>query len=305
MKSTIVQEAVIVLQNASVFISNTFIIDTKITANGIISYTIFIINCTFYGIELEIDSAKNITIVDSRFFIQNVLKNQDSHHILRVYNTDILSISDTLFGNQIIEQNEMIYVKGLEATDLGIKMENVSFAEIIRCSFSGIKSDVTNGSVIFLRKTELRIISTNLHFNVAKYGVIFAFDSVNITTSNCLYNSNNALKSGGVFYMNYLCTLTNDECIFQNNTSGEDGGVVYATHNVIIKNNRCLFQYNSAETGSGSVIWMQHNCQLTNKKVFQQKNVFFPIQIAILALISTCNSLQKWIRIIEFPGGVT
>ncbi len=103
---------------------------------------------------------------------------------------------------------------------------------------------------------------------MAKYGVIFGYNSVNITSINSSFLSNHASKSGAVFYLTNSCSLKNDGSIFQNNSAKEHGGVVFAMYHVTINNKGCLFQYNSAETGGGSVIWMHYNCQLINEQVY-------------------------------------
>ena len=267
--NTTINNTVIVLQNASVFISNAVIIDTKITTNGIISYAVSIQNCTFEGSELEIDSARNVSISFSSFIIRNVSENHEPTHTVRVYNTDIVFVSNTLFGNQTKGHtgNKALMTEG---TNLGIKIENVPLAEIRECTFSGIKSDVSRGTVMYLKSTSVLMISCVFYSNRARYGVIQAIGSVNLENNNCSFISNHVVKYGGVFYMSDFCNLTNYDCIFQTNIADRYGAVLYGKKYAIIKNTRCLFQYNAADTGG--VFFMKDFCTNLNYDCIFQNN---------------------------------
>ncbi len=111
-------------------------------------------------------------------------------------------------------------------------------------------------------------MSCDIRLNIAKHGVIFGINSVNIASINSSFTSNYAAKSGTVFHLMNSCLLINDGSTFQNNSAQEHGGVAYAMHNVTIDNTNSLFQYNNAETGDGSMIWMQDGCQLNNQQVY-------------------------------------
>ncbi len=263
LENTTIQDTVLALQNTSVFIANTIIIDSKITtnANANTSYTIFIRNCTLVGSEVVIDSASNCTIESCHFVIQNVQENQQSNHMLRVSNTGFLFIFKTIFGPQGMG---LFGTRNMKLTNLGLKIEHVLYAEIKTCTFSGIASEISDGSAMFLKTTEVVIISSKFYSNVAQNGVIFASNSVNITNINSSYISNYAVDLGGVFYLMDFCTLSNNACNFQNDSS-EFGGAIYAKNRVLIKNRDTLFQYNSAKYGS--VMRLTDNCQVMNKQV--------------------------------------
>ena len=183
-----------------------------------------------------IDSSNNVTIVHSHFILQDIGKEIEPNHVIKVYNTEILFVYHTHVGNKLMQhsQNYTYNSETKSSTNLGIKLDNVTFAELR---------------------------------SIAKHGVIFGDNSVNITTINSSFLSNQASKSGAVFYLINSCSLTNHNSVFRNNSARKHAGVVYAMHDVIINNTGCLFHNNFAETGNGSVIWMQYNCQLTNRQV--------------------------------------
>ena len=155
LKNTTIQDTVIRLQNASMFLSSTIVIGTKILADGMMGYSVFIESSTFEDSEIVIDSASNVSIMDSHFIMEGVRKDEEPNHVVRIYNTEFVFISNTDFGNQTTQPNlnEANYLKIMNSTKLGIKMENVSTAELKSCMFTGIKSEMSNGSVMFLQNT--------------------------------------------------------------------------------------------------------------------------------------------------------
>ena len=265
LKDTKIQDAVISLQNTSVIIYNATITNTEISFSGDTYYTVFIKNCTFTGSEVEIQSANHCTIESCHFVIQNRQRYRGYNHVLRTYNIEHLYIVNTLFTHQNMgPYNDR--KTSTEATNLGIKMEDVLLAKIQNCTFSGIRSETRDGTVMFLEKTNIFIISSEFYFNVANSGVIFAITSVNITNNNSSYISNHAVYRGGVFCLTDFIILANYDCDFQNNTS-DYGGVLYAKDRTLIKSYDCLFQYNLA-TKFGSVIRMTDYCKVINEQVF-------------------------------------
>ncbi len=205
--------------------------------------------------------------------MEDIEEDEEANHVIRIYNTGSLCMTGTHLGNQLMQhnQNEISHTKIVKSTHLGIKIENVSIAELKDCTLTGIMSEKNNGSAMFLQNTEVLMISCEFYFNMAKNGVIFGINSVNITNKNSTFISNYASKLGAVFFLTNSCMLTNDGSVFRNNSAREHAGVVYAVNDITINNRGCSFEDNSAETGNGSVIWMQYNCQLTNRQVVWSK----------------------------------
>ena len=234
-------------------------------------YSIIIRNSVFENSEIVIDSASNVTIEHSQFILGEVGKEEEPSHVIKVYNTGIFLLTDTYFGNKSIQydQNDTGHSEMKNYTNLGINLENVLFAELRGCTFTGIKGEKSNGSAMLLKNTKIVMVSCQLYLNMAKNGLIFGNNSVNITSTNASFLSNYAGNSGAVYYLINFCSLTNVGSIFKNNTAREHAGVVFAVYDVTINNRECLFQHNSAENGNGSVISMQYNCRLINNQVFE------------------------------------
>ncbi len=271
LNKTTIQNTVIRLSNTSIFLFNVNVTGSKILAGGMRDYSVSIQNCVFDGSEILMESANNVAIMDSHFIMDDIGKDEEPNHVLRIYNTGFLFMAGTHFVNEktALENNQIEkgHSKIMNSTNLGMKMENVFLAELKDCTFIGIKSEKNNGSAIFLKNTKVFLVSCKIDLNMAKNGVIFGIDSVNVTSRSSSFISNYAAESGAVFHLTNSCSLTSYGSVFQNNSAREHASVVYAMHDVTIDNRGCLFQDNSAETGNGSVIRMQYNCQLTNKKV--------------------------------------
>ncbi len=271
LNKTAINDTLIRIENTSLFLSNVIVTGCKIITGGKMDYSVIFEYSRFENSEIVIDSASNVTLVYSQFIMEHI-GNEEPTHVIKVYNTEILFMTNTHFGtfeNQSMHDNQ--YNTGhseiKNSTYLGVKLENVCIAKFRGCTFTGIKADKSNGSAILLKNTEMLMVSCQLRFNIAKYGVIFGNHSVNITSQNSSFLFNFG-KSGAVFYLINMASLTNYDSVFQNNSAREHGGVVHAMYDNTINNRGCLFQHNSAETGGGSVIWMQYNCQLINEQVF-------------------------------------
>ncbi len=259
-----IKDTVIKFENTSIFLSNASVIGSRIMAEGKMEYSFVIENCIFEGSEIVIDSASNVTIINSQFIMEDLAKDEEPNHVIRIYNTGFLYMTDTHFGNQTMyNQNEIIHSKIINSTNLGIKLENVLIAELEDCTFTGIKSEKKKGSAMYLQNVGILMTSCEFYLNIAEHGVIYAINYVNITSRNSSFVSNYATGAGAVFYLTNFCSITNDDSIFQNNSAKENAGVVYARYDVTINNRGCLFQYNSAEE-SGGAIYGQGDVELSN-----------------------------------------
>ncbi len=274
---TAINDTVIRLENTSLFFSDAVVTDSQILASGMRDYAVVIENSVFESSEIVIDSASNVTIVHSHFILEDIGKDEVPNHVVKVYNTGTFYLSDTQFGNlsKHNDANNTNHSEKKSSTNLGIKLGNVLNAELRGCTFTGIKGENSNGSVMLLKNTRIWMVSCQLYLNMASNGIVFGNNSVNITSINSSFAMNYAVNSGAVFHLTDSCSLTNDGSVFQNNSAREHAGVVYVMNSVTINNRGCLFQHNSVETGDGSVIWMQYNCQLINEqvlKVWSQKS---------------------------------
>ncbi len=266
-----IHDTVIRLESTSLFIWDTIFIGSKILASGKMDYSVFIENSVFEISEIIIDSASNVTIVHSHFILEDIGKEEEPSHVVKVYNIGILFMNETYFGNQSIQDNDTGHSEMKNSTNLGIALENVSITVLRGCTFTGIKAENSNGSAILLKNSDILMISCHLYLNMVKYGVVFGNNFANITTRNSSFTYNYASDSGAVFYLSNACSLTNYDSIFQYNSAREHAGVVCAMYDVTINNRGCIFQHNLAETGNGSAIWMRYNCQITNRQVLLSK----------------------------------
>ncbi len=262
---TAIHDTVIRLENTSVFLSNTIIIGSTILADGRMGYSVLFDNCVFDDSEIVIDSASNVTIVYSHFIMRGVEKDEEPKHVISIYNTAFFFMTDTHFGNQSKQHNQKdsMNSKINVYTNLGLKMDNVLLAEVKDGSFTGIKAEKSSGSAIFLQNTKVQMVSCELSFNIAKNGVIYGTNSVNVIIRNSSFISNYASKSGAVFYLTSSCSFINDGNVFQNNSAKKNAGVVYATQDVTINNRGCLFLHNSAEA-DGGVIYGKTDIEIIN-----------------------------------------
>ncbi len=266
LNKTAIHDTIIRLQNTSVFISSAIVTGSKILTGGTKDYSVYIENSVFEGSEIVIDSASNVTLVYSHFIMDNIGQEDEPNHVVQIFNTGFLFMTDTHFGNQSKQHNQKdaFNSKIIYNTNLGIRLENVSIAELKDCSFTGIKADKSSGSAISLQNTEVLMVSCKLYLNIAENGVILGINSVNITSRNSSFISNYASKSGGVFHLTKSCSLTNDGSVFMSNSAKKLAGVVYATYDVTIINRGCLFKHNSAETGNAGTIYGHNDIKITN-----------------------------------------
>ncbi len=261
LENATIYNKVIVLQSASLFLSDTIIMSTKIKMNGTRDYSVFMDNCSFEDSEIIIHSATNVRIMNGIFKTQKKPQDQLSNHILSILNSYSLYIHYTSFGNEINTT--------LDRAHLGIKLEQVEHGEIRHSTFTGIRSNVSDGVVLFLKSSEIEIISCRFQFNLAKSGIIYASDSSNITSIKSSYISNEAEISGAVFYLKNFCTLTNYDCQFHSNMATY--GTIFAKDYVNIKNIDISCISNYAEK-SGGVLYLKNFCTLLNDGCTFQNN---------------------------------
>ncbi len=142
LNKTAVYNAFIRLENTSLFLSNAIVIGSKMVAGGSGNYSVLIENSVFENSEIVIDSASNVTIINSHFKMEDIAREDEANHVVKVYNTSFFFMLNTHFGNQSIQdnQNDRRH-SGIEnSTNLGINLENVTTAELKGCTFAGIKA---------------------------------------------------------------------------------------------------------------------------------------------------------------------
>ncbi len=255
LNKTAIHDTVIRLENTSLFLSNAIVSDSRIFANGKMDYSVLIENSQFENGEIVIDSASNVTIMYSQFIMKDIGKEEEPKHVVKVYNTGILLITNTHFGNQSRQGNpsDTGHLETKSSTNLGINLENVLTAELRGCTFTGIISEKSNGSAILLKNTDIFMISCQLYLNMAKHGVIFGNNSVNITSRNSSFISNHGTKSGAVFYLANSCSLTNNGNVFKNNSAREHGGAIYIRNRGNCTNYKSSFVSNHADSYGGAI----------------------------------------------------
>ncbi len=260
------ENAFLRLEYLSTLIVNSSFANTIIVVSG--NGTAIIRNCTFDGSKIIIDSIKNCTIESCHFIAKDESLYGKSHYMLNVYNTDSMVILHTRFITILIpgmytERNN---------SQCGIKIDNVSLAEISFSSFRNIGSELNDGSVLSITNSEVHINQSQFISNVARNGVIYATQYVHLTNVNSSFIGSYAKGSGSVIYMVNNSTLMNIFCIFQNNTSGYQGGVFYMEQNVENINIDSSFMSNGALQG-GSIYMKTFitsaivNCSFSSNKV--------------------------------------
>ncbi len=171
LNKTTIHNTVIRLENTSVSLYNVNVTGSKILADGAVDYSVLFDNCVFEDSEIVIDSASNVTILNSHFRMEDIRQEEEPNHVVRIYNTGFLFMTDTHFGNQLKQHNykDTINSEIIKYTNLGMKMENVSIGELTDCSFTGIKAEKNSGSAIFLQNAEKDVFlfcgnTSNFHF---------------------------------------------------------------------------------------------------------------------------------------------
>ncbi len=285
LENSIIQDTNILMKETSLFMSNVTMINTRITVHRAINYSIFIQNTTSKSSELIIESASNVTIVNSHFITENVKDEEDPSYALKLKNVTLLVISGTYFGNEM--GNDQL----MQTTNLGIHMDNILFAEIRNCNFTGINSPVSNGSAMFLNGTEAKIISCDFHFNIVNCGLIYANNSVSLTTINTSFISNSATTNGaaifahndieivnnrskfihnkanraGAIYMSNRGTCINIDSLIANNSAPNGAGAFGFYQDVSVTNINCTFIQNDGDL-LGGAIWGRYDIQVNNTR---------------------------------------
>ena len=106
LKNTAIRDAFIILEKATILISNFIVISSKILARGRTDYSVIIKNSVFENSKIMIDSDSNVTIVHSQFLMEDIGKDEEPSHLIKVYNVGILLMTDTHFGNKSIQDTQ-------------------------------------------------------------------------------------------------------------------------------------------------------------------------------------------------------
>ncbi len=249
------------LHHVSVIIVNSKLINTDIILYGSKNESVNIRNCTFRGTEIVIDSFGNCTMESCNFEAEDIPMGEESRHMIRVHNLDFLHIYQTKFAKSVLDDDNA----QMSNTQLGIQMENVSLADITRCTFRNLKSDMNNGSVLLLTSSEVHIRQSRFVSNVARNGVIYATSNVHITNGNSSFIGNFAEGCGSVIYMANNSILKNSYCIMHDNSAKKVGGALYMERFVNCFNYETSFTNNRAQAGGG-VIFAKTIANITNVK---------------------------------------
>ncbi len=81
LNNTSIKDTIITLKNTLVFLSNASVIGSRIMAEGMMEYSVFIENCIFDGSAIVIDSAINVTIMHSKFIMEDIGKDEKPNHV--------------------------------------------------------------------------------------------------------------------------------------------------------------------------------------------------------------------------------
>ena len=248
----------ITFENLSILIFNCTLLSTSITIKGKSNASVLIGNSTFNDSEISIDSMRNCKIKSCYFIPKAEDKNKVSSYMLQVWNTVSLNIFHTIFDGSIFRKsNNMI-----RQTQSVIKIHNISLAKVEHCTFKNIHS-LNDGSILFITVSVVYIKHSQFISNMARYGVIYATNNIQITNENCSFASNSAEESGGVIHLTNNGMIKNMHSIFLQNYAGSRGGTLYLENSVQCVNFACSFQENSAKV-AGAAIYTQNSVNVTN-----------------------------------------
>lgn len=177
-----------------------------------------------------------------------------------------LTISDSLFLNKAIEENQNYYIKANYGT---LKCEICVKVSISNCSFIGNSFAKYGGGVTFEGMSAKN--SENNEF----------------TVSRCKFINNSVLEGGGAISIKNSKTRIEDS-IFKNNRA-KNGGAIYfdsSQNSINITNN--TFDKNEAKFDGGAIKWTLIEPKIltntfTNNTAYYGKNIAsYPIRMRIL-----------------------
>ena len=210
---------------------------------------------------ITLESVGYCIIEYCQFITEPVQEVGNSQYMLKVIDTDYLSIESSSFGcadsifnttENKIDSSEYINITiedyntnvGCKGTQLGLYMESVIFGEIFNSTFTNMASASDNGSAIYCKASNLTIDLSQFHRNEAKNGILWVDFYTNITIRNTTFKNNQAQMYGGAITIERRSIMKNIDCIFEQNAAKMQGAVIYAKSTVFIRNIRCLFQKN-------------------------------------------------------------
>ncbi len=296
LKNILIENADILLQNSTVSLSNCTFINVNLIVFGNLTNLLSIYNTRVKNSTITLESVRYSNIEYCQFIAGPVHEVRNSQYMLKVIDTDYLSIKSSSFGclesifnntgnkrnstqfiNNIIEDyNNVSINKSMECkrTQLGLYIESVTLGEIFNSTFIDIVSASDNGSAVYCKTSNLTIDLSQFHRNEAKNGIIWIASSSNITIRNTSFKNNQAQMHGGAIAVEGHSNIRNLDCVFKQNAAKMQGAAIYAKSVVFIENIRCLFQKNTCNDPnyykSGGVLYLEDGVTyLNNDSIFK------------------------------------
>ncbi len=299
----IVENTRILLEHTTVSISNSTFIKVYLILTGKGTNTFSMQNCTLMGSTITLQYMENTKIELSQFIAEQVTDGEESKYMLTIIDNNYVSLKHIMFtgsesawkkvtnktdpGSEILNvtTSEMVSEINLQViqkdahtfhrknTQLGLKMENVSFAETWNSTFSNLISETINGSALLCKISTIYMHFSLFESNMAKNGIIWISNG-SMSNHNSSFHHNHAQRRGGVMAIEGNATIKNTHCNYVSNSADVEGGAIFAANNVFIENKKCLFQNNTCPgiESSGGALSMRNNVVCENIKTTFVKN---------------------------------
>ncbi len=275
----IVENTRILLEHTTVSISNSTFIKVYLILTGKGTNTFSMQNCTLMGSTITLQYMENTKIELSQFIAEQVTDGEESKYMLTIIDNNYVSLKHIMFTgsesawkkvtNKTDPGSEILNVTTAEMvgdtlhrrnTQLGLKMENISFAEMWNTTFSNLISETINGSALLCKISTTYTYFSLFESNMAKSGIIWISNGT-MSYHNTTFHRNHAQRRGGVMAIEGNTTIKNTQCSYDSNSAVVEGGAIFAVNNVFIENKKCLFQNNTC-TGtksSGGALSLRNN----------------------------------------------
>ncbi len=244
------------LEHLFIWIMNCTLLNSNIEIKGNNKTSVMIRNCTLNRSEIFIYSADSCKIISGYFIPKAEHEKKESNFMLEVWNTYYLEITQTTSTGSVHSNANKV----TNHTQSGVKMHNLLLAKVTHCTFNNIQSKVNDGSALYVTSSSVYIRKSQFVSNMARYGVMYATNHVNITTEKCSFISNFAHERGGGVYISSNSSLTNINSFFLKNIARSRGAAIYMKNYVQCLNFDCSFRENSGP------IFAENSVNITNRQ---------------------------------------
>ncbi|XP_064388678.1 uncharacterized protein LOC135336760 [Halichondria panicea] len=183
--------------------------------------------------DLTIDSAHNVYINDCYFMNFFVLLNQVETHLVKIANTQIVTIKSTLFMNNT---GRAMHVEAID-----VYITNSDFTR-------------NDGGAVYIESNNSLINNTEFNYNSAWSGGAVELVSGTVVITSCNFTNNEASLYGGAISI-YSSSVSISNSILTNNSANNDGGAIAFSsgRSVSISNSTLTRNINSTDEIVGAI----------------------------------------------------